>query len=199
MEVVLGMPFLALSNADVQFSAEKLTWRSYTVAEVLPTTSRFELIDKKEFAKPALDENLETFVVHVSALDIAEPSIRLSRAAQIAALQWDKAPIKIPIKYSDYANIFSSDLAMELSENTGINEYAIKLIERKQPPYGPIYALSPVELETLKAYIETHQKTRFIRLSKSPAGAPILFDNKLDSSLHLCVDYWVLNNLTIKN
>ena len=37
-EVVLGMPFLTLSNADVQFVEKELTWRSYTTAEALPTT-----------------------------------------------------------------------------------------------------------------------------------------------------------------
>ncbi len=88
---------------------------------------------------------------------------------------------------------------MELLENTGINEHVIELIEGKQPPYGPIYALSPMELETRKAYIETHLQTGFIQLSKSPTGAPILFDKKPDGSLRLCVDYWGLNNLTIKN
>ncbi len=88
---------------------------------------------------------------------------------------------------------------MELPENTGINEYTIELIDGKQPPYGPIFALSPVELETLKAYIKTHLKTGLIRPSKSPASAPIFFDKKLDGSLYLCVDYRGLNNLTIKN
>ncbi len=56
-----------------------------------------------------------------------------------------------------------------------------------------------MELETLKTYIETHLKTGFIRPSKSPAGAPILFDKKPDGNLRLCVDYRGLNNLTIKN
>ncbi len=88
---------------------------------------------------------------------------------------------------------------MELPENTGMNEHAIELIDGKQPLYGPIYALSPVELETLKAYIETHLKTGFIQPSKSLAGAPILFDKKPDGSLRLCVDYRGLNNLTNKN
>ncbi len=80
-----------------------------------------------------------------------------------------------------------------------MNKYAIELIKGKQPPYGPIYALSPVELETLKTYIETHLKTGFIQPFKSLAGAPILFDKKPDSSLRLCIDYQGFNNLTIKN
>ncbi len=51
IEVVLGMPFLTLSNADIEFAKQgKLIWRSYTIAKALPTTSLFELIDKKEFA-----------------------------------------------------------------------------------------------------------------------------------------------------
>ncbi len=197
MEVVLGIPFLALSNADFQFSAEKLTWRTYTAAKALPTTSRVELIDKREFARAALDKKSETFVIHISALEAT--TIHPSQAAQIAALQWDKAPTEIPAEYSDYADVFLSDLAMELPENTRMNEHAIELVEEKQPPYRPIYALSPVELETLKIYIKTHLKTGFIQPSKSPARAPILFDKKLDGSLRLFVDYRGLNNHTIKN
>ena len=54
-------------------------------------------------------------------------------------------------------------------------------------------------METLKTYIKTHLKTGFIRPSKSPTGAPILFDKKLDDSFHLYVNYRGLNNLTIKN
>ncbi len=106
----------------------------------------------------ALDKNSEIFVVYVSTLDGAELLIQPFWAAQITALQWDKAPTKIPTKYSDYADVFSSDFAIELPENTGMNKHAIELIETKQPPYGPIYAPSPVELETLKAYIETYLK-----------------------------------------
>ena len=68
-----------------------------------------------------------------------------------------------------------------------------------QPPYGPFYSLGPVELETLKTYIETNLANGFIRSFKSPAKAPFLFDKKPDDSLRLCVDYWGLNNLTIKN
>ena len=39
-EVVLGMPFLKISNADVAFGERTLTWKSYTTKEALPTTER---------------------------------------------------------------------------------------------------------------------------------------------------------------
>ena len=88
---------------------------------------------------------------------------------------------------------------MELSENTGINKHVIKLVKGKQPSYSSIYSLDPVEMETLKAYIETYLKTGFIWPSKFPADTPILFEKKPDGSLHLCINYQSFNNLTIKN
>ena len=39
----------------------------------------------------------------------------------------------------------------------------------------------------------------FIRPSASPRGAPILFVQKKDGSLRLCIDYRQLNQVTIKN
>ena len=80
-----------------------------------------------------------------------------------------------------------------------INNYTIKLVDDWQPSYGPIYSLDPVELETLRAYIENNLVSSFIRPSKSLAGAPIFFDKKPDGCLRLCVDYQGLNNLTIKD
>ena len=70
-----------------------------------------------------------------------------------------------------------------------INKHIIKLQEDKQPSYGPIYSLGPVELETLKTYIKTNLANSFIWPSKSLARAPILFVQKPDSSLHLYVNY----------
>lgn len=79
--------------------------------------------------------------------------------------------------------MFSLDLAIELLENTGINENIIKLVEEKQASYSSIYTISPVELETVKTNIKTHLRTDFIQSSKFPAGAPILINKKLNSSI----------------
>lgn len=57
MEVVLGLPFLALSKADIQFDTGSPTWRTYIAAEALPIARQVELIDKREFAEAALDKN----------------------------------------------------------------------------------------------------------------------------------------------
>ena len=197
VEVVLGMSFLTLSNADIKFAQKELTWRFYTIAEALPTTKRVEIINRKEFAKAALDENVEAFVVHVTSLSLNSMAMHPAREAQIASLVAEE--VKIPTEYSDFSDVFSEEKASILPEATEMNQHAIELQEGHQPPYGPIYSLGPVELETLKTYIKTNLANGFIWPLKSPAGAPILFVGKPDGSLCLCVDYRGLNNLTIKN
>ena len=202
LEVIFGMPFLTLSNADVNFLSQNLWWKTYTTKEALPTTRCVELVGKKEFVAAALNPEHETYVVHVASLSstpLASLDVHLFREPQISGLIAKKAPTKVPAKYSDFADVFFPDLASELPEHTGINDHAIELVKGQQPPYGPIYSLRPVELKTLKAYIETNLANGFIRPLKSPARAPILFDRKSDGSLRLCVDYRGLNNLTIKN
>ena len=129
MEMVLGMLFLILSNADIQFAEKKFTWRSYTAVEALPITKQVELIDKKEFAKTALDEESKIFVVHVAALEapVAGMTIYSLQKAQILALIQDETLTKVLSEYADYADVFSFDLAMELPKNIGINKDAIEL------------------------------------------------------------------------
>ena len=119
--------------------------------------------------------------------------------ASVGILLFNKALTEVPAEYSDYINVFLAKNAAELLENTEMNEHAIELEEGKQPSFGPIYSLSPVELETLKIYIKTNLANSFIRSFKSPVGALIFFDWKLNKSLHLCMDYRGLKNLTIKN
>ena len=198
-EVILRMSFLKISNANVLFGKKILMWKTYTSNKVLPTTEQVQIIDKKDFVMAALDTDSETFVVHVAIREQEKMPVYSKRQAPIGALLFNKALTEVLAEYSDYSNVFSAEYVAKLPENTGMNEHAIKLEEGKQPPFGPIYSLGLVELETLRTYIKTYLANGFIRPSKSPAGALILFDKKPDRYLRLCVNYRGLNNLTIKN
>ena len=76
-------------------------------------------------------------------------------------------PKKVTIEYTNFA--FSPDLALNLPEHTGINDRAIELVNAIE----------------------------FMRPSKPAAGAPILFDRKLNGDLRLCVNYRSFNNFTM--
>ena len=114
------------------------------------------------------------------------------KQAQVGVLLFDKALTEVLAEYSNYNNVFSAENAAELPDNLGMNEYTIKLKEGKQPLFGPIYSLGPVELETLRTYIKTNLTNSVIWPSKSLAEASIFFDKKPDGSFRLCVNYWNL-------
>ena len=79
-------------------------------------------------------------------------------------------------------------------------DHAIDMVEGKEPPRGPIYALSEKELDVLRTYLADLLTSGKIRPSKSSAGAPILFVPKKEGrGLRLCVDYRGQNKVTILN
>ena len=80
------MPFFTLSNTNIQFAWEKLTWRSYITAKALSTIKQIKIIDKKEFIKAVLDENVEAFVMHVTSFKLNLMPINLVQEARIALL-----------------------------------------------------------------------------------------------------------------
>ena len=179
----------------------------YTTKKALLFTRYVELVGKKEFASSALDSEHKTYVIHIRSFSsvvlpssfLLDANVHLSRRPQIFSLITKETFIKVSVKYSNFTDVFSLDLTSKLPEHTRINDHNIELVDDQQPLYGPIYSLGPVELETLKAYIETNLANNFIRLSKSLANAPILFNRKSDSFFWLCVNYRGLNKLTIKN
>jgi len=76
----------------------------------------------------------------------------------------------------------------------------IDLQKGSTAPWGPIYPLSEVELQTLREWLKEMEQTGKIKRSTSPAGSPILFVPKPHGGgLRLCVDYWALNRITIPN
>ena len=80
-EMILEMPFLKLSNADISFGKRTLTWKSYITNETLLTTKRVQLVNPKKIFIAALDANSETFVMHVTIQGREEKIMDLDRKA----------------------------------------------------------------------------------------------------------------------
>jgi hypothetical protein len=59
--------------------------------------------------------------------------------------------------------------------------------------------MPPNELAELKIQLQELLEKGLIRPSASPWGCPAIFVKKKDKSLHMCVDYRLLNAVTIKN
>jgi hypothetical protein len=61
------------------------------------------------------------------------------------------------------------------------------------------YRMASLELKELKEQLQELLDKGFIRPSISSWGAPVLFVKKKDGSMRMCIDYWELNKVTIKN
>nr|GFB33114.1 putative reverse transcriptase domain, aspartic peptidase domain protein [Tanacetum cinerariifolium] len=78
-------------------------------------------------------------------------------------------------------------------------EFNIELIPGAEPISKAPYRMAPVELKELKDQLQELLERGFIRPSVSPWGAPVLFVKKKDGSMRLCIDYYELNKITIRN
>jgi hypothetical protein len=78
-------------------------------------------------------------------------------------------------------------------------EFIIELVPGTAPIAQRAYRINPQELEELKRQLADMLSKGLIRPSVSPWGSPILFVDKRDGTIRLCVDYRELNEVTIKN
>ena len=75
----------------------------------------------------------------------------------------------LPAQYHKYLKVFAPETARKLPEHREW-DYAIDLQPGSKVPWGPIYALSEVELQALREYLDEMIAQGKIRPSKSPAG-----------------------------
>ncbi|GKD83224.1 hypothetical protein Tco_1350063, partial [Tanacetum coccineum] len=61
------------------------------------------------------------------------------------------------------------------------------------------YRLAMFEMKKLSEQLQEPPDNGFIKPSSSPWGALALFVKKKDGSFQMCIDYWELNKLTVKN
>jgi hypothetical protein len=78
-------------------------------------------------------------------------------------------------------------------------EFIIDLLPGTPPISKRPYRMPVNELVELKKQIVELQSKGFIHPSSSPWGAPVLFMEKKDGTQWMRVDYWSLNEVTIKN
>ena len=104
-------------------------------------------------------------------------------------------PLRLRQKFRDFFDLRKA----ESPTAHKATDHAIELKPGTDPPFMRIYNMSPAELKALEEYINDALAKGWIRESKSPAGAPVLFIPRKSGELRLYVDYKGLNAITIKN
>jgi hypothetical protein len=172
--VILGLDWLRLHNPAVNWIDHTITMQCGACQSSRPAEILYNV------ATPSVRQYEEKTLLEESNSVSAENSMPGQDNMELS--------VDLPEVYQDFAVIFSKEEADKLPLQDGASV-----------PYGPVYNLSSVELETLHSYIQENLARGFIQRSESPAGAPVLFVKKKDGSLRLCVDYRGLNSVTIPN
>ena len=97
-----------------------------------------------------------------------------------------------------YKDVLTNELPQELPPTREV-DHKIEVIPGSEPPSKAPYRLNQKELLELKKQLNDLLSRGYIRPSKSPYGAPVLFVDKKDGKLRMCIDYRALNKVTIKN
>ena len=97
-----------------------------------------------------------------------------------------------------YEEVFPQDLPPGMPPEREV-DHEIKLDTDVFIPARGMRRMSVAELDELHKQIKWLLEHGFIRPSRSPYGAQVLFSRKKDGGLRLCIDYRALNKHTIKN
>jgi transposase InsO family protein len=109
----------------------------------------------------------------------------------------DQHPPELKKVLDEYADVFAP-LPAGLPPDRG-QGHVIPLLPGATPTCKGMYRLSPKELEECAAQVKDLLAKGFIVPSTSPYAASILFVNKKDGGLRMCLDYRALNAITVRN
>jgi Reverse transcriptase (RNA-dependent DNA polymerase) len=207
--LVLGIPWMERHDVGLRFPSRTVSFGSqYCLDRCAPGVVSVQAISS------ALPERAVPSIALVSA----STYIRLTRQARRKGLKIFSLNIQevesaldrtdphaledirrsVPPEYHELLPLFLPQTHRAVPPHRQY-ENAIMILDNASPPFGPLYALSRHELESVREWILNNLSKEFILASSSPAASPILFVNKPDGSLRLCIDYRGLNEITIKD
>ena len=96
----------------------------------------------------------------------------------------------------EYEDIFTSLAVVPLHCQV---KHSIDLTPGASLPNGPIYRRSILESDEIKRQIQELLQKGHICPSPSPCGSQFVLVQKKDGTWRLCIDYQVLNKITVHN
>ncbi len=118
------------------------------------------------------------------------------QTAKCNALQAKESEILFAIQ--DLKKVFSEILSDSLNMHDQMKHF-IDLMKSKMSCIESIYKMTQDELAVIQDYLDSALKKKWIHSSSNSAEASVLFVKKLNESLHLCMNYRDLNEITVKN
>ncbi|GKA65587.1 putative nucleotidyltransferase, ribonuclease H [Tanacetum coccineum] len=122
----------------------------------------------------------------------------------VTRLETDEGSSKVEVPkviervHDEFKDVMPKELPKKLPPRREV-DHTIELEPGSKPPAKAPYRMPPPKLEELRKQLKELIDVGYIRPSKAPYGAPVLFQRKKDGSLRMCIYYRALNKVTIKN
>lgn len=198
--IILGMPWMNAFKAAPHSEDRTLRFKSGIILH--DESTRLEPVNIKPISAVSFAYQVKksrqkegTRIFAVSMKDI-EKALHVKKSTDPRT--------KLPKQYMEFLDVFDRKTADTLSpfRGTGV-DHGIELTKtdgkEDKPPWGPLYNMSRDELLVLRKTLLDYLDKGFIRVSNSPAAAPVLFARKPGGGLRFCVDYRGLNAITRKD
>ncbi len=184
-DAILGKTWLERLNPRVDWKRHQLVFNHHGREIVLVAPGSAQRRDIRLASARQISKMLEDDDVEATLLVLREATLE------------GESVIDLGPELARYKAVFEP-LPAGLPPERAI-EHAIDLVPGNSPPCRGIYRMPEAELHELRKQLIELEEAGFIRPSVSPFGAPILFVKKKDGSMRMCVDYRMLNKITVKN
>lgn len=196
-DIILGTGWLRKYNPDIDWRTGTVIFqyknRQLVISSDSDGSTRYEVLSHHQLGRAMRKKGAEFYVANVKSIDDEDDSPTEHATEDLQ--QRAEAILR------DFRDVLPDDLPDELPPSRHV-DHKIELEPGHSPPFRSIYRLSYNELDELKTQLKYLLEKGFIRPSKSPYGAPVLFVRQPDGDgwkMRLCVDYRALNKITIKN
>ena len=181
-DLILGMDWLSKYQAIVDYGQKIVVLRCSNQSEVIVQgiiSGAMSNVISAMQARRLIRKGCETFLVVI--LD--------SKRGQVDV---EKTPI-----VREFPDVFPEELSGIPLERE--MDLSIDIVPGTAPMSRAPYRMAPTKLKELKSQLQELMDKGFIQPSVLPWGALILLVKKKDGTLQMCIDYWKINKVTVKN
>lgn len=201
-DMYLGMPWIRKKEVRIDKGGKRLRIGRSTVRSEETFNEETARISSARLVSAVSWNHLRTRKKR-SAQVFAASMADINKALQVKKPTDPKT--RLPPHLHQFLDVFSREASDKLPPFRGPSvDNKIELEKDDQGkeravPWGPLYNMSRDELLVLRKTLSELLDKGFIRVSNSPAAAPILFVKKPGGGLRFCVDYRALNKITRKD
>lgn len=206
-DMMLGRPWMDRLGVTIAPKARSIYVHSQG-KRIRILSKEGELVPHIKGRQPTIQISATAFGSHIQSSKKGTCSVFAASLADIEKALAVKPAFdfreQLPEQYHHHEKTFDPKTAAQMPPLRGPNvDHHIEFIKKdgKEPeaPWGPLYNMSRGELLVLRKELTSLLDKGWIRVSNSPASAPILFAKKPGGGLWFCVDYRALNAITRKD